>query len=375
MQTPLVTGATGFLGRDVVHALVQANPDLRVVCLIRASDDLVLQRRLLRVVAGLSEGEARRVSALRGDIEQERLGLSEETYRTLPEKIDRVLHIAATTNFDHSLDEARRINVGGTRHAIELAKALKAAGRSGRLDYVGTAYVAGDRRDVCREDELDKGQGFRNTYERSKFEAESLCRQAGGVLPIALYRPAIIVGDSRDGTTRSYKTIYWPMKMLVKLYGLWPSLLTRVLRLPVRPGCRLDIVPVDYVARAVAALWARDEAIGRCYHLAAGPAAPTIEEVVNLSCDHFGVARLGYLDPEGPIGLLGRRLAPLVERANPRLWKNVKLMAAYTRENPRFDVSNATAAGFVAPSVHAYFERLLRFARQDNFGEGSGREK
>lgn len=370
METPLITGATGFLGRDVVHELLGRDAQVQIVCLIRARDEAELQRRRQRVVDGLPAAQADRVTALRGDIELPRLGLDEATYAGLPERLGRVIHIAASTNFDHTLEEARRINVGGTRHALELARALQGAGRSGRLDYVGTAYVAGDRTDTVREDELERGQGFRNTYERSKFEAERLCREAQATLPVALLRPSIIVGDSRTGTTRSYKTIYWPMKMLVRLYGLWPGLLTRALRLPVQPECLLDIVPVDFVAQAVAQLALREDAVGRCYHLAAGPAAPTIEQVVDLCCDVFGVARLRYLDPRGLLGRLGQAAHPLLMKVNPRLWKNVALMAAYTRQNPRFDVRNTTAMGLTAPPVSDYFARLIHVARADNFGAG-----
>lgn len=370
MPTTLITGATGFLGRDTVRALLAADPALHLICLIRARDDAQLEERRRRLVGSLPEADAARVEALRGDIEEPRLGLAEPGYQALGERLDRVVHVAATTNFDHTLEEARRINVGGTQAALDLCRLVRARGRMGRLDYVGTAYVAGDRTDVVTEDELEAGQGFRNTYEQSKFEAEQLCRRAQADLPVALHRPSIIVGNSRTGTTSSFKTIYWPMKMLVRFYGLWRPVLPRLVRLPVRPDCPLDIVPVDFVAEAVAALYGKEEAAGRCYHLAAGPAAATIGELVALACDHFGVARLRYLDPEGPVSHFFRAAGPLLERAAPRLTKNAGLMAEYAKRNPRFDVRRAREAGLQPPDIRAYFPLLLNFAYGTDFGRG-----
>ncbi len=291
----------------------------------------------------------------------------------LAARVDRALHVAATTSFDHPLEEARRINVGGTRGVLEFCRAVRARGGSGRLDYVGTAYVAGDRTDVAREDELETGQGFRNTYERSKLEAERLVRDAGRELPVVIMRPSIIVGDSRTGQTTSYKTIYWPMKVLVRFYGLWRPVVPRLVRLPVSPGCHLDVVPVDWVAGAIAKLFASEQAKGGCFHLAAGPRAPTIEHLVNVCCDHFGVARLRYLDPAGPIRFVGRAMRPILRAVAPRLERNGELMLAYTRQNPRFDVSQATAAGLIAPDVDEYFRRLVAFAFAEDFGRDNTR--
>ncbi len=367
----LITGASGFLGRDVVERLILDDERVELVALLRARDEHELEKRLGKLRAHLPEAKRARVSAVRGDVAEARLGLDERGFASLAERVDRVLHVAANTSFDLPLDEARRINVGGTAHALALARAIRKRGGAGRLDYVGTAYVAGDRTDVAREDELDVGQGFRNTYERSKFEAEQLARAARDELPVAIHRPSIIVGDSRTGRTSSYKTIYWPMKVLVRFYGLWRPVLTRVVRLPVRPDCRLDVVPVDWVAASVARLFASDAAAGGCFHLAAGPDAATIEQLVNLCCDHFGVPRLRYLDPEGAIRHLGRAARPLLERAAPRLARNGELMLAYTRRNPRFDVANARAAGLASPAVDGYFQRLVAFAFEKDFGRAN----
>ncbi|MCS6913932.1 MAG: SDR family oxidoreductase [Myxococcales bacterium] len=368
MTTALITGATGFLGQEVVRCLLERDRNLQLLCLIRSRDGASLEQRRQKLMRSLPAEAANRVHAIGGDIECPRLGLDDHAYASLLERVDRVVHVAATTRFDHSLPEARRINVGGTMHALELARQLRKAGRLGRLDYVGTAYVAGDRTDLVLEQELDVGQGFRNTYEQSKFEAEKLCRAAQQELPVCILRPSIIVGDSRTGRTTSYKTLYWPMRLLIGFYGLWRPVLPRLVRLPVRPDCVLDVVPVDWVAEAVARLFEDPGAVGRCYHLAAGPDAATIECLVNLACDHFGVARLRYLDPEGPARYLGQAIRPVLEQVAPQLTHNILLMMAYTRRNPRFDVRNARDAGLTPPPVQQYFTRLINFAYSHDFG-------
>ena len=364
----LITGATGFLGRELAHRLLSSDPALRLVALIRATDDAGLERRRKKLIEGMAPELGARVEGLRGDVEQPRLGLDARSHAALVERIDRVLHVAATVSFDHSIEMARRINVGGTEEMIGLCRAIRARGGSGRLDYVGTAYVAGDREGVVFEEQLEQGQDFRNTYEQSKFEAERAVREARAELPVAIYRPSIIVGEAATGKTTSYKTIYWPMKVLVKFYGLWRPVIPRLVRLPVRRDCVLDLVPVDHVAGAVATLFGRASAEGSCFHLAAGPDAATIGELVEMACDHFGVARLRFIDPEGPVRLLGRAARPLLLRGAPRLVKNGELMLAYTRRNPRFDTTNTVAAGLAAPRIADYFPKLLAFAHGHDFG-------
>jgi thioester reductase-like protein len=370
MSTTLITGATGFVGRELARRLLERHPTRELCALIRGRDEQELQRRRAQIVAGLPAAAASRLRAVQGDLVSPGLGLSPADAGELRERVDRVVHVAATVRFDHPLEEARRINVGGTAQVLALCREIRARGRSGRLDYVGTAFVAGSRSGLAREDDLDVGQGFRNTYERSKLEAEQLCREAGKELPVAIHRPAIVVGDSRSGATTSFNTIYWPMKLLVALAARSGSLLPRLLPIPLRPDCTIDIVPVDWVAEAMCVLYASERAEGRCHQLAAGPRAPTIRDLVELGCQHLGVPALRFAEPDGLGARLGARLSPLGRRAAPRFFHNAGLILAYTRENPRFDVSNTLAAGLEAPDFRDFFRRILDFAIGAKFGRG-----
>jgi hypothetical protein len=158
------------------------------------------------------------------------------------------------------------------------------------------------------------------------------------------------------------------MKVLIRFYGLWEALLPRIVRLPVRPDCSLDLVPVDWVASAIADLVRRDDVIGRSLHLASGAEAATIGELVAMTCDHFGVARLKFVSPDGPIRHLGRAARPLLARVAPRLTANAKLMLAYTKQNPRFDTRVARSLGLSPPRIADYFDRLVGFAYERDFG-------
>ena len=153
--------------------------------------------------------------------------------------------------------------VSTTRSTRRAASTSKGRGTSSILRWArlscdaspmsGTAYVAGERSDLVREDELVVGQGYRNTYEQTKAEAETLVRSRLGSLPGVILRPSIIVGDSRTGVTSSFKMMYWPLKIYAR--RLWRTV-------PGYPDAVLDIVPVDFVADSVARLLFDEAALG-----------------------------------------------------------------------------------------------------------------
>ncbi|MGA3082753.1 MAG: SDR family oxidoreductase, partial [Terracidiphilus sp.] len=183
-----ITGATGFLGARLVRELLERQPLATLALLIR---DQARQTGRQRADALVPEAARQRVEVYSGDVGQPNCGLASAAFERLSAETTRVVHCAATVRFDHTLDEARRINVEGTRRVLDFA----AAARNLRsLAYVGTAYVAGEREGLVREDELAVGQSYRNTYEQTKAEAEALVRSRLGELPGVILRPSIIVG-------------------------------------------------------------------------------------------------------------------------------------------------------------------------------------
>ena len=359
----VVTGATGFLGRELVYHLLAQEPDTRLYCLVRGRDDADAKRRIDEMLAegvpaARLDDAKQRTTAVRADLEKPRLGLDEAAWAELVANTAAVIHGAAAVSFTLPLEEARAINVEGTRKVLDLA-----AQAGARVDYIGTAYVAGDRRGVALESELDVGQPFRNTYEQTKMEAEKLVQDRARTQPIAIFRPSIIVGDSATGRTASFKVLYWPLKIYAK--GLW-----RVV--PGRPETPVDVVPSDYVTRAILHIRKSPASLGRVYNLAAGPRASTLAELTALASRFFSVKRAIFVNPE----LFVRFARPLIDRfafgKARRVLLTGRVYTPYLSLDLRFDTSNAQAAlrgsGVEVPRVADYFENLLRYAVETNWG-------
>ncbi len=154
-----------------------------------------------------------------------------------------------------------------------------ACGGLRKIDYIGTAYVAGRRKGVIRETELDEEQEHNNTYEGSKLEAEKLVRESMEELPVTILRPSIVICDSRMGRASSFNGFY----RALRLY--WLGLMKMI---PGYPSSLMDLVPVDYVTDAVFYISGNASSTGRCYCLTAGlDNATTLEEISDLAGHHL----------------------------------------------------------------------------------------
>src|SRR3954467_12784207 len=246
----LLTGATGFVGMEVLARYIE-HSDREVYVLVRAQDDAAAAARLRVTMAALYGSDApppERVKPVAADIERHRLALRPAAFGELAERVREIIHSAASVSFSLPLDDSREVNVGGTARLLEFGDEARARGGLTRFAYVSTAYVAGTHEGTFREDELDVGQDFRNAYERSKFEAETLLRdeaQRAPRLPLQIFRPSIIVGERSSGWTASFNVLYAPLKAFAR----------GALRvLPARRSSPVDVVPVDFVADAIFAL-------------------------------------------------------------------------------------------------------------------------
>jgi long-chain acyl-CoA synthetase len=353
-----VTGATGFLGARLVSELLARQPHATLALLIRPNHSQSSQQRADAIVPA---AERHRIQVHSGDVSQPNCGLDSATYAQLSAETTRVIHSAATVRFDHSLEEARRINVEGTRRVLDFAAA---APQLRSLAYVGTAYVAGERTDLVREDELAVGQGYRNTYEQTKAEAEALVRSRLGSLPGVILRPSIIVGDSRTGVTSSFKMMYWPLKIYAR--RLWRTV-------PGYPDAVLDIVPVDFVSASVARLAFDEAAFGSTVHLCAGPrGSATIAQVARKAAEYFQVREPRYVDPR----LFFAALRPLLFLAlwgpKRRVLVSGRAYRDYFTMRMQFDTTNAERllgpAGLQPPHVMDYLDRLFHYCVESDWG-------
>ncbi|MFL5829328.1 MAG: SDR family oxidoreductase [Solirubrobacteraceae bacterium] len=277
----LITGATGFVGMEVLARYLERGTR-PVVALVRASSDTAARRRIADVLANLFGARAGRyagrVAALRAELTAPRLGLSDRAYGSVSERVTTIVHSAASVSFTLPLAEAREINVSGTGRLLELAAAAPARGGLERFAHISTAYVAGTHEGRFCESDLDVGQSFRNSYEQSKFEGEQLVR-AQPDLRTTILRPSIVVGDQRSGWTSAFNVLYWPLRAFAR--GLLRSV-------PALPSSPVDVVSVDYVADAIYELCEGPGGIGETYHLTAGAHASTIQEIADAASRYFG---------------------------------------------------------------------------------------
>jgi long-chain acyl-CoA synthetase len=199
----LLTGGTGFLGSQVARLVVK-NTDHTIVALVRARDAEEAKQRLERSWSEWPElGQAigSRVEPLPGDLTHPTLGLESEAWTALVHRVTHIVHSAAELRFDGELDEMRRINVEGTRHLLDFARAAHAHHGIARYAHVSTSYVAGGRTGDVAEADLSNKHGFSNTYEQTKYEGELLVREAMATLWSATPRPAPS-GASTPSTSR-----------------------------------------------------------------------------------------------------------------------------------------------------------------------------
>jgi thioester reductase-like protein len=359
----LITGATGFLGMELMARLLE-DGDRRVWALVRAPDQAAATERVRATLSSLvpdAHAYADRVEAVAGDLLTPGLGLSPRRRDELAERVDEVIHAAASVSFALPLDQARAINVAGTQRVLELAAWIQRRNGLRRFAHVSTAYVAGTHRGTFGEEDLECGQGFNNTYERSKWEAERLVRAHCSRLPVQVFRPSIVVGDERSGWTPSFNVIYTPLRAYAS--GTLPVV-------PARRSAPVDIVPVSYVARAILAL--ADAGAGRTFNLAAGPEAGSVGELIDRAAAHLDRPRARVLPP----ALYKSVVHPLLlRRANPaqRRWlERGQVFFPYFASRLSFDVSAARAGlepvGIRVPRVDAYLDRLLEFAVRAHWG-------
>ncbi|MDQ1590206.1 MAG: hypothetical protein QOG71_833 [Pyrinomonadaceae bacterium] len=256
-ETIFLTGFPGFIAARLIEELARGGARFLLLVqpafMSRARDEIAR----LAVETGAGAGSFQIVE---GDITSgARLGMSEAEFERARAETTVLFHLAAVYDLGVRRELAMRVNVEGTRNVNEFARACL---RLKRYHYVSTCYVAGLRTGLIREDELEHAAGFRNFYEETKYLAELEVERLKSELPLTIHRPAVVCGDSRTGETAKYDGIYY----LIQYLRMWPGLLS--LANIGNRDVQLNVVPVDFVVAAMAAL-ARDErAAGQTVQLA-----------------------------------------------------------------------------------------------------------
>ncbi|MBX3226782.1 MAG: SDR family oxidoreductase [Labilithrix sp.] len=266
-ESVLVTGFPSFVARKMVEELVR-EPDVVVHAIVRTKS-LEEARAALDV---LPLAERRRVDVIEGDAAAIDLGLSGAEMRELLPKIDVIHHLAQVSYMGAEAELATHVNVGGAREILEIAALCP---KLSCLVYHSTAQVSGDRTGLVLEDDLDKGQVFKNPVEETMARGERIVRSKMGKVPIAIVRPTIVVGDSKTGEVDRFDGPYFLILLLVTSPPDIP------LPLPGRGDAPLNLVPVDYYVRAARAIGRDPRAPGRTFHVG-DPAPITARRVFDL---------------------------------------------------------------------------------------------
>jgi short-subunit dehydrogenase len=256
-----VTGATGFIGRHLVEELLERD-DAKIYALVREGS----RGRLDDLGKRLGAGD--RLQPVPGDLSKENLGID-----SFEEKIDHFFHLAAIYDMAADEDSMMRSNVEGTRHVVEFANSIEV----GRFHHTSSIAVAGGFEGLFREDMFDEGQKLPHAYHRTKFESEKVAREKVKA-PLRVYRPAIVVGHSETGVMDKIDGPYYLFKVIQKLRHALPEWFP----LAGPEGGKLNVVPVDFVARAMdhIAHMDDDDLYGDTFHLV-DPDPKSIGQTVN----------------------------------------------------------------------------------------------
>ncbi len=340
-----VTGYPGFIGKRLVRRLwaEARGADARLV--------LLVQPRGAKAARAAAAADGISAEVIEGDVEQMHLGLSGAEFKALARDVTDVWHLAARTFLAAPRAELRRVNVDGTRNVLELAGAAR---RLRRLSHFSTAYVSGDRVGVILEDELAMGQRFHNPYEETKFQAELLVRRAQADLPATIFRPSIVVGDSRTGEIDRFEGPYALAILLVA------SPLAVPLPLPGDAVAPLNVVPVDFVVDAALAIAENPAAAGRTVHLV-DPAPLSARRVYEMIA-----ARAGKKLP--PVSVPARVLQallqlPLLERLSRAHRPAIEYVNHLAIYNCRTLLELLDGTGIQCPPITSYLDRLIEFVQ------------
>lgn len=350
-----VTGATGFIGRNLVQRLLQREGT--VYALVRAGSRGRLEE--LRTSFG---PDGARVVPISGDLAQPGLGVSEEDLLELRGKVDHFFHLAAIYDMTAGTEAQEIANVEGTRHAVELAGSIEA----GCFNHVSSIAVAGMYRGEWREDMFEQAEGLdTHPYFRTKHESERVVREESR-RPWRVYRPGIVVGDSRTGEIDKVDGPYYGFKLLQQMRRVLPSWLPT---LGVEGG-EINIVPVDYVADAIDYIAHQPDLDGQAFSLT-DPNPKTAGEMINLfarAADAPQAAlrlEANVTDPATSLVRTGLRFFPPAKRVVKAGLGQIGIPAgvlSYFSYPTHFDSSNAERAlegsGISVPPLESYADRI-----------------
>lgn len=361
----LLSGATGLLGRYLTGDLLES--ENRLALLVRSSKNQLAVERVEEILQ-LRERETGRLLprpvVIEGDICKPLLGLSSSDLRWVARHCSAVMHSAASLQFHaDGTGEPWTSNIEGTRNMLSLCEVAKVR----KLHYVSTAYVCGLCETVAYESQLDCGQTFRNEYEESKLKAEQLVRGARFIDQLTIYRPAVISGDSQTGYTNTYHGLYLYLRMMSILVPRQPigpdGLRNTPLRVPQTGDERRNVVPVDWVSKAMTRLYNNPEAHGNTFNLAPEECL-TPRQIMEAGYSYFKSKGVEFLGPD---------YKPEAYNAfEAETFPGLAMYNDYEKTDPTFDCSNLKrfAGDLPCPKIdEAMLHTYIRYGESDRWGK------
>ncbi|MEM7456711.1 MAG: SDR family oxidoreductase [Planctomycetota bacterium] len=363
----LLTGATGLVGRYLIKDLCLQ--DCRLAVIVRPGRKLSAEERVEVIQQHWEKqlGHALpRPVVFEGDVTEENLGLGQEESEWIRDHVDHIIHNAAVLRFtgaDKRFDPWKT-NCRGTQNVLDFSREHSI----GKLSYVSTAYVSGIREEIVNEDDFDCGQKFRNDYERSKFEAERLVRAADWFDSVTIFRPAVIVGDSRTGYTSTYHGLFLYLRLLSSLIkrqipnedGVYETPIS----LPISGDEPRNLVPVDWVSAVISHIVCKPEAHGRTYHLTPDKGI-TPREIIH--------ACYKYFNTDNGVTYAGSGSDRVADSEFARtFFEHARIYEAYESSDPEFNRSNVSefAGHLPCPQIdEEMIVRFIEFGKADNWGK------
>lgn len=348
-ETIFLTGFPGFIAARLVERL--AKKDTQFYLLVQKT---FVEKAISNVerIAKITDSPLENFAIVEGDITLENLGMNSGDLETVCAETTEVYHLAAIYDLAVKREVAYRVNVEGTKNVNEFVKMLP---KLRRYNYVSTCYVSGKRTGVIRETELEHNAGFRNFYEETKYLAEVEVEKLKDKFPVTIFRPSVVVGDSKTGETAKYDGVYY----LINYLKMFPALF-RFVNVG-NQDVKLNLIPVDFVVESIAAL-ARDErAVGKTIALA-DPNPLTTEELFDAIAEAL-TKRKSVVKP--PPKLVEKTL---LLPFSPMMSGLPHSGVPYFFVPQTYDTSVAdellSAHDIACPHFRSYVKNLLEFVRQ-----------
>jgi Short-chain dehydrogenases of various substrate specificities len=365
-----VTGATGFIGRNLVELLLQREGTVYV--LVREGSKGRLEE--LRRRWGVDEDQ---VVGIVGDVSQPLLGISDSDLERLRGQVDHLFHLAAVYDMTADAESQRLSNVEGTRHMVDFAEAVEA----GTVHMVSSIAAAGLFHGTWREDMFEEAENLDvHPYFRTKHDSEGVVRSEC-LRPWRVYRPGIVVGNSETGEMDKIDGPYYFFKLIRRIRNAVPQWMPM---LGVE-GREINIVPVDFVVRAMDHIAHTEGLDGRAFHLT-DPKPPSAGDVIDIfaraahgpeSSVRLPAAAIEAADPLVRLGLSALPLSGVIVDRALGEFGIPRAVLTYVNYPTHFDSRGTQAAlegtDIRVPPLEAYADKLWdyweRHLDPDLFGD------